>query len=96
MFLFVLVAFQIFFISSSGEDFRADRDIVWHWTNFVEGRMMLRPNLFLGSDMLLKVVQTGSSSHILMNFDATPSSFSQIQVFEISETVKFHEIFESR
>ena len=57
---------------------------------------MLRPNLFCGSNTLLKVADTGSSSHFRIYFDAMLSKVSLIQVLDISETVKSQEIFESK
>ena len=60
MFLLVLVIAHRFLMSSFGENLRADRATVWHWTNFVEGRMIFRPNLFCESNTLLNVAESVS------------------------------------
>ena len=95
-FLLVLVIAHRFLISWFGENLRAVRATVWHCTNFVERRIIFRPNLLCGSSTLLRVAEIGSCSHFRMYFDAILSNVSQIHVFDISETVKCQEIFENK
>jgi hypothetical protein len=83
-------------MSSFIDAIKVERETVWHWINFVEGKMIFKPNLFWGSYTLLRVVDIGSSSHFRIYLVATLSKVSQIQVLDISVIVKFHEIFESK
>ena len=57
---------------------------------------MFKPSLLEDRKMLLRVAQTGRSSHIRMYFETIECKFSFIQVVEISATVKCHEIFARR
>ena len=34
------------------DDLKAERETVWHCTNFVDGRITFKPNLFLGRKTL--------------------------------------------
>ena len=36
--------------------FRVERETVWHWINFVEGKMIFKPNLFWGRYTLLIII----------------------------------------
>ena len=85
-------------MSSFINAFKVERETVWHWINFVEGKMIFKPNLFWGRYTLLRVADIGSSSHFRIYLVATLSKVSQIQVLDISVIVKikFHEIFESK
>ena len=57
---------------------------------------MLRPNLLLARYTLLKVPDTGISSHFHMYLFTTESMFSVTQVFDKDAMVKCQESFESR
>ena len=57
---------------------------------------MLRPNLLLARYTLLKVPNTGISSHLRMYLFTTESMFSVTQVFDKDATVKCQESFENR
>jgi hypothetical protein len=84
-------------MSSFIDAFKVERETVWHWINFVEGKMIFKPNLFWGRYTLLRVADIGSSSHFRIYLVATLSKVSrQIQVLDISVIVKFHDIFESK
>ena len=62
------------------DDLKAERETVWHCTNFVDGRITFKPNLFLGGKTLLRVADMGSSSHFRKYFVAMQSRVSQTQV----------------
>ena len=83
-------------MSSFMDVFKLDRETVWHWVNFVDGRMTFKPNLFRGRNTLLRVAEIGSSSHFRIYLEARVSKVSQIHVLDISVTVNSHEIFESK
>ena len=83
-------------MSSFMDVFKLDRETVWHWANFVDGRMTFKLNLFQGRNTLLRVAGIGSSSHFQIYLGARVSKVSQIRVLDISVTVNSHEIFESK
>ena len=83
-------------MSSFIDAFKVERETVWRWINFVEGKMIFKQNLFWGRYTLLRVADIGSSSHFRIYLVATLSKVSQIQVLDIPVIVKFHEIFESK
>ena len=83
-------------MSSFMDVFKLDRETVWHWVNFVDGRMTFQPNLFRGRNTLLRVAEIGSSSYFPMYLEARVSKVSQIHILDISVTVNSHEIFESK
>ena len=84
MFLFVLVIDHRHSSRTPSliEDFKAERETVWHCVNFVDGRITFKPNLFFGRKTLLRVADTGSSSHFRMYIYlvAIQSRVSQTQV----------------
>ena len=80
MFLFVLVIDHSSRTPSLIEDFKAERETVWHCVNFVDERITFKPNLFFGRKTLLRVADTGSSSHFRMYLVAIQSRVSQTQV----------------
>ena len=92
----MLVSLQRFLISAFCDVFRAMRKTVWHSVNLTDGGQIFKPNLLEDRKILLRVAQTGKSSHIRMYFETIKSKFSLIQVAEISSTVKCHEIFARR
>ena len=61
-----LVDFQSCFMDSLGDVFKALRRTVWHWINLTGTGKTFRPNLLLVRKMLLKVPETGISSHFRM------------------------------
>ena len=96
IFLFVLVIDSNLLMSSFMDVFKLERETVWNWVNFVDGRMTFKRNLFLGRNILLRFAQIGSSSHFRIYLEARVSKVSQIHVLDISVIVNSHEIFESK
>ena len=62
------------------DDCKAECETVWHWVNFVDGRITFIPNLFLGRKTLLRVADIGSSSHFWIYLVAIQPRVSQTQV----------------
>ena len=67
-------------MSSFMDVFKLDRETVWHWVNFVDGRMTFKPNLFRGRNTSLRVAEIGSSSHFRIYLEARVSKVLQIHV----------------
>ena len=61
-----LVDFQRCFMDSLGDVFKTLRRTVWHWINLTDTGKIFRPKLLLVRKMLLKVPETGISSHFRM------------------------------
>jgi hypothetical protein len=83
-------------MSSFIDAFRVERETVWHWINFVEGKIIFKPNFLGGKMHMAKGCRYGSSSHFRIYLVATLSKVSKIQVLDIPAIVKFHEILESK
>ena len=93
-FMLELVHLQRSLTSWFVEDLRAFLKSSWHCINFVEGSCIFKPNFVLERKMVLRVAQTGSSSHWRIYFETLLSRCSQTQVLEIFATVKCHDIFQ--
>ena len=53
-------------MDSLADVFKALQRTVWHWINLTDTGKTFRPNLLLVRKMLLKVPETGISSHSRM------------------------------
>jgi len=81
-------------MSGLGEDFRGFRIVVWHWMNFVEGRIRLRPYLHLLIIDWLRVALMGNSSQWCTNLATIVSRFCTTHVLLRSVIVRCHAILE--
>ena len=90
------MSFQRVLISALGDGFKARCKTVWHSVNLTDGEQIFKTNLLEDRKVLMRISQTGRSSHIRMYFEIIESMFSIVQVAEISATVKCHEIFARR
>ncbi len=64
--------------------------------NLTDGGYIFSPNLLLVRKTLLKVPDTGISSHFRTNLLTTESMFSETHVFDKVATVKCQENFDRR